>query len=181
MILQHDPYYFYKQRKKKITHKFYHSNPVFKLSLFISWSSVHRHTFQHSCSHTIYSAFLISKMFLFFFFQNRFSKSYFLVWILCDICAISDVTDKRMHLDFEESQSDTACYWWTSRLSVLLPCEISHLSSELSRGACEHSVRWGHVSSSAVHSAGVDGSPPFCDGAPSWSCCLGVGVWHQNS
>ena len=71
MIPQHDPYYFYKKRKKKITHKFYRSNPVFKLSVFISWSSVHRHTFQHSCSHTIYLAFLISKICFFFFFSRK--------------------------------------------------------------------------------------------------------------
>lgn len=61
---------FTRRGKKKITHKFYRSNPVFKLSVFISWSSVHRHTFQHSCSHTIYLAFLISKICFFFFFSR---------------------------------------------------------------------------------------------------------------
>lgn len=183
MIPQHDPYCFYKRRKKKITHKFYRRNPVFKLSLFILQSSVDRHTFQHSCSHTIYSAFLISKICFFFFPQNRFSKSYFLVWILCDICAVSDVTDKRMHLDFEEFQSDTAYYWWTSRLPVLLPREISHLLSELSRGACEHGVRWGRVSNSAVQFSRRGRLPSFLlrgTTALGWVACVAPELLGQH-
>lgn len=46
----------------------------------------------------------------------------------CDICQISDVTDKRMLLDFvfEEVQDDSACSWFTSFISVLFPCETSH-------------------------------------------------------
>lgn len=49
------------------------------------------------------------------------------------MCYISDVGDKRMHLDivFEMFHGDNASCWLTSIISVLFPCEISHPVSGL--------------------------------------------------